>query len=130
MVQVVAAVLEQDGRVLICRRRADQKHPLKWEFPGGKVEAGEAAERAVTRELQEELDIEVTSTELIERYEFSYPGKPPIELHFFRVTGWRGVPRNLIFHELRWEERGRLREHDFLEGDLSFLERYSRADLY
>ena len=55
MTTVVAGILERDGRILICQRKADQAHPLKWEFPGGKVEAGEEPEAALQRELNEEL---------------------------------------------------------------------------
>ncbi|MGA9625820.1 MAG: NUDIX domain-containing protein, partial [Bryobacteraceae bacterium] len=57
MVQVVAGVIERQGRCLICRRKREQSHPLKWEFPGGKVEPGETPEQALTRELEEELGI-------------------------------------------------------------------------
>ena len=58
MTTVVAGVLERDGKILICRRRADQPHPLKWEFPGGKLETGESPAAALIRELREELGIE------------------------------------------------------------------------
>ena len=58
MVQVVAAIIERDGRILICRRTREQSHALKWEFPGGKVEPGETPEQAVERELEEELGID------------------------------------------------------------------------
>jgi 8-oxo-dGTP diphosphatase len=124
--QVVAAILERDGRVLVCRRRADQAHPLKWEFPGGKVEAGESPALAVARELREELGIESSTCNEVARYEFGYPGKTPIELIFLRVA-FEGEPRNLIFHEMQWARREALRSFDFLEGDLQFLESYAGA---
>ena len=57
MLQVVAAIIERDGSVLIGRRRPEQSHPLQWEFPGGKVEPGETPEQALARELGEELAI-------------------------------------------------------------------------
>ena len=72
MTVVVAGVLERDGKILICRRRADQPHPLKWEFPGGKIEAGESPEFALMRELREELGIEATAGAELMRYEFAY----------------------------------------------------------
>ena len=77
MTTVVAGVLERDGKILICRRRADQPHPLKWEFPGGKLEAGESPEAALIRELREELGIESEAGSEIMRYEFAYPGSNP-----------------------------------------------------
>jgi 8-oxo-dGTP diphosphatase len=121
MVQVVAAILERDGRILICRRTPEQAHPLKWEFPGGKVEAGESAEVAVARELEEELGIAAGRSEEIARYEYAYPGKDPILLIFLRVADFAGEPRNLIFHEIRWEPVECLGSFDFLEGDRRFL---------
>lgn len=57
MTVVVAAIIERGGLVLVCRRREDGAHPLKWEFPGGKVELGESPEDALRRELREELGI-------------------------------------------------------------------------
>lgn len=78
MVQVVAAILERDGQVLIGQRRPGQAHPLKWEFPGGKIEAGEAPDQALARELREELDLKVLASSEITRYFYTYPGKNPI----------------------------------------------------
>jgi len=124
MLQVVAAVLEREGRVLICRRRPEQTHPLKWEFPGGKVEAGETPAQALERELVEELDIRALASEEMTRYEYTYPGKDPILLIFLRVREFRGEPRNLIFHEMRWEPAASLGDIDFLEGDREFICRY------
>ena len=121
MIQVAAGILERNGRVLICRRREDQPHPGKWEFPGGKVEPGETPEIALVRELREELGIESGQPVELCRYEFTYPGKQPILLVFLQVSEWQGEIENRIFAAIRWEEMSRLAEHDFLEGDLPFL---------
>lgn len=126
MVQVVAAVIQRDGRILICRRKPEQSHPLKWEFPGGKVEDGESPAAALSRELEEELGIRGAIGMEITRYEYAYPGKRPILLIFFRVEEFAGEPRNRIFHEIRWEPLHKLGEFDFLEGDLDFIR--SQAD--
>lgn len=120
----------RDGRVLICRRRADQAHPLKWEFPGGKVEAGESPEDALRRELWEELGIESALPAEMTRYTFSYPQKNPILLIFLRVTNWQGDVENRIFESMIWETPDRLRNYDFLEGDLPFLDSKELAGLY
>jgi 8-oxo-dGTP diphosphatase len=122
MTTVVAGILEREDEILICRRRADQAHPLKWEFPGGKVEAVESPGEALLRELREELGIDAEPGSEMTRYEFAYPGKNAILLIFFRVTGWRGAVENRIFAEIVWERAERLREYDFLEGDLPFLD--------
>ncbi len=123
MLQVVAAVVEREGRILIGQRRPEQSHPLKWEFPGGKVEPGETPAQALSRELEEELGIRSAEGREIARYEYSYPGKSPILLIFWEVSGFQGEPRNRIFHDLRWEPRSRLGDYDFLEGDTEFVRR-------
>jgi 8-oxo-dGTP diphosphatase len=120
---VVAAVIERRGLVLIAQRRQGGRHPLKWEFPGGKVEKGETPEEALRRELAEELDIAAEIGPEIERYQYVYPGRTPIRLIFYRVTEFRGEPRNRVFEQLAWEPRMRLPEYDFLEGDLEFVRR-------
>ena len=112
----------QGIEVLICRRRADQPHPLKWEFPGGKLEPGESPAQALQRELREELGIDSDPAEEITRYEFAYPGKNPILLIFLRVTNWRGEIENRIFDKIAWERVERLRDNDFLEGDAPIIE--------
>jgi 8-oxo-dGTP diphosphatase len=121
MTIVVAAVIERENRVLICRRRADQAHPLKWEFPGGKVEANETPVVAIARELEEELGIRAGIGPLIADYEYAYPGRQPIRLIFFGVTKFGKQVENRVFEEIRWEKRERLPGYDFLEGDLDFV---------
>ena len=121
MVQVVAAIIERDGRILICRRTAEQSHALKWEFPGGKVEPGESPQQALERELEEELGIRHAAGEEITRYQYTYPGKSPILLFFFRIARFEGEPANRIFHEMRWEAAQHLAGFDFVEGDIEFI---------
>ncbi|MDP9053521.1 MAG: (deoxy)nucleoside triphosphate pyrophosphohydrolase [Acidobacteriota bacterium] len=121
MTQVVAGVLERDGKILICRRRADQPHALKWEFPGGKLERGESPEAALVRELREELGIESEAGRELARYAFTYPAGKSILLIFLRVTAWRGEIENRIFETVAWESPEALRRYDFLEGDAPFI---------
>lgn len=128
MVQVVAAILERDGNVLIGRRQPEQSHPLKWEFPGGKVEPGETPEQALARELEEELSISNAAGIEIMRYEHRYPGRDAILLIFFRIQSYTGEPQNLIFHEMRWEPAARLGSLDFVEGDHEFIRTFAGRD--
>jgi 8-oxo-dGTP diphosphatase len=121
---VVAAVIERDGFILIAQRDAASWHPLKWEFPGGKVEAEETPEEAVVRELKEELAIQARIDTEIMRYEYQYPNRPPILLIFYRIVDFAGEPKNLQFEQIRWESPERLREYDFLDGDREFLRKY------
>lgn len=120
---VVAAIIRRGGRILICRRSAHQAHALKWEFPGGKVEAGESPPEALVRELREELAIRARIGDEVERYEYCYPGKSPILLIFHAVDDFEGEPRNCVFHEIRWARAAELTGFDFLEGDVEFVRR-------
>ena len=121
MQSVVAAVIERQGTILICQRKAGQKHALKWEFPGGKVEPGETPIAAIRRELEEELGIRAQIGPEIVNYSYAYPGKAPIQLIFYRVTEFEGELENRVFEALCWESRARLPAYDFLEGDTDFV---------
>jgi len=121
MTTVVAAVIERDGQVLIGQRPAGKRHGLKWEFPGGKVETGESPERALRRELEEELGIQAVIDGQIADYEYTYPAREPIRLIFFVVREFTGEMENRVFEQLRWETRERLPTYDFLEGDVDFV---------
>lgn len=127
MTRVVAGILERDGRILIGRRRADQAHPLKWEFPGGKLDAGESPEEALVRELREELGIEAQAGAEMMRYEFTYPGREPIELIFIKAARWRGEIENRIFEAVLWADPETLSGFDFLEGDAPFLKTFTAS---
>ena len=124
--EVVAAVIERGGQILIGQRKPLGRHGLKWEFPGGKVEPGEEPRAALARELREELGIEAHIGEEMERYDFSYAAQAPTHLIFFRVTEFAGEPANLDFAQIVWTERERLPQFDFLEGDVDFVKRLAQ----
>ena len=125
---VVAAVIETEGRILVCQRKRGSRHALKWEFPGGKVEHGEEPRAALVRELQEELAIEATIGKEMVRYEHSYPGREPILLIFFRVNQFTGTLTNVVFETIEWATHPRLANYDFLDGDLDFVRRLARGE--
>ena len=120
---MVAAVISQEEKILICQRKPDGAHPLKWEFPGGKVEQAEEPRDALQRELWEELRIHAVIGPQVCRYTYAYPGKNPILLIFYRVAQFTGVPENCVFQQIRWSQRSALQEFDFLEGDRDFVEK-------
>lgn len=128
-VVVVAAVIEREGLILIAQRKSGERHSLKWEFPGGKVERGETTVAALERELEEELTIQAHIGPEIIRYEYAYPNRTPILLIFHRVEKFSGEPRNEIFEQIKWEQRPKLVEYDFLDGDADFVRRLSRGEL-
>ncbi len=116
-------------QALICRRRADQPLPLQWEFAGGKVEDGEEPAACLRRELREELGSEAEIGPEVCRFSYQYPGLDPVLLAFFRVTEFGGEPRNLVFAEIRWVERCRLPEFDFLAADRQLAGQIARGEL-
>jgi 8-oxo-dGTP diphosphatase len=124
---VVAAVVERDGRVLICQRRSDDSHPLKWEFPGGKVEPGESPRDALERELEEELAIQARIGAELKRLTHRYPGRHPFHLVFYRVTRFSGEPVNRAFEQMLWEDPARLPQYDFLDADADFVRELALA---
>jgi 8-oxo-dGTP diphosphatase len=117
---VVAALIERDGQVLICQRKTG-RHAHKWEFPGGKIEPGESPQQALARELREELAIEARIGEELYRTEFRYGQGPRIRLKFFRVREFAGEPVNLQFERIEWAARDALPGYNFLEGDVEFV---------
>jgi 8-oxo-dGTP diphosphatase len=125
---VVAALIENEGRYLVGQRMKNDRHGLKWEFPGGKVEVGESPVDALERELWEELGINAQIGEEVVRYQYSYGGKPPIMLIFKRVNEYSGEPRANAFEQIRWVDAADLPELDFLDGDIDFVRRLARGE--
>ncbi len=106
LTEVAAAVIEKsDGTFLLAQRPAGKPYPGYWEFPGGKIEAGEDARAALTRELREELGIEVreSSPWITRVYAYTHA---TVRLHFFRVTAWDGEPQRLEDQDIKWQRIG------------------------
>ncbi|BFN37879.1 (deoxy)nucleoside triphosphate pyrophosphohydrolase [Fidelibacter multiformis] len=121
MIHVSAGILMADGLILLCRRLPRDPHPLKWEFPGGKAEAGETPEEALIRELTEELAIHVTGVNKIVSYPYQYKHREIITLHFFQILSFAGRIQNKAFQRIEWVRPENLRHYDLLAGDLEFL---------
>ncbi len=120
---IAAAVIFRNGRVLICQRRPDQDFPLKWEFPGGKIEPGEETTAALRRELAEELGVEAEIGPELARFAYRYAGRPEILLVFFAVTEFKSEVVNRVFEQIRWVPPKMLGAYDFLEADVHILEK-------
>ena len=121
MKRVVAALIFQGDKLLVCQRTRHQTMPLKWEFPGGKIEEGEQPRDALRRELEEELGIDAKIGQEISRIVHEYPGGGSVELRFFVVNEYKGIIENKIFRDLRWARRSELSQYDFLEADLTLV---------
>jgi 8-oxo-dGTP diphosphatase len=128
IIRVAAGVVVRGGEVLICQRRPTDRHPGKWEFPGGKIEPGESAAACVVRELREELDIEVTPGRELWRTRQRYSDLE-VELVFVHVAPFPGQARNLCFAEVRWVALGELEGYDFLDADRAFITRLRQGEI-
>jgi len=121
MKQVVAALILKNGKVLVCQRTRHQSMPLKWEFPGGKIEDGEQPRDALRRELEEELGIDAHIGEEVARIRHDYKNGGAVELRFYVVNKYAGEMENRIFRDMRWAKRSELPSYDFLEADLELV---------
>jgi 8-oxo-dGTP diphosphatase len=121
MKRVVAAVIEREGKLLVCQRTRHQTMPLKWEFPGGKIEEGEQPRDALRRELEEELGIQAKIGDEIARLRHTYPNGAAVELRFYIVREYSGELENRIFRDLQWSAPKDLTSYDFLEADASLV---------
>ncbi|MDQ2834336.1 MAG: (deoxy)nucleoside triphosphate pyrophosphohydrolase [Acidobacteriota bacterium] len=134
---VVAALIVRGGtdaqnerlEVLICQRKEDQPMSLKWEFPGGKIEAGEGSEEALARELNEELGISAVIGRRVTRVRHKYRNGGAVDLQFFIVREFDGTLENKIFNDMRWVPLSELPGYDFLAADLGLIRDLSEGKL-
>jgi mutator protein MutT len=120
-INVVAGLIFRGGRLLVCQRNISADFPLKWEFPGGKVEGNESDLEALHRELKEELDIEMRDAVLAWAHEHTYRDGPTVALRFYNVRMFDGEAKNMVFEQICWLEPSTLEELDFLDGDLPLI---------
>ena len=94
---------------------------LQWEFPGGKIEAGESAEEALVRELEEELGIQARIGQRVTRIRHNYRHGGAVDLQFFAVPEFTGELQNRIFAQFRWAALKDLPDYDFLPADRGLI---------
>lgn len=130
-ISVIAGLIFRNKRVLICQRSENTAFGLKWEFPGGKIENHESETDALTRELKEELAIEIRQSEFFSGYTYSYEDGPTVFLRFHWVKSFEGEPQNIVFEQISWVEIDDLIKFDFLEGDRRLImEIIERQDIF
>ena len=103
--------------------------PLKWEFPGGKIEEGEQPRDALRRELDEELGINARIGEEVARIRHEYKSGATVELRFYVVRDFKGELDNRIFRDVRWARRSELPLYDFLEADLGLVKELAKGKI-
>ena len=127
--QVVAALIVRGDEILCCQRTEHQALALKWEFPGGKIEAGETPLEALRRELDEELGIKAEIGREVARILHTYQNGNSVNLHFFVVDRFENELQNRIFREVRWVKRSELPDLDFLDADKELVLQLAAGEL-
>jgi 8-oxo-dGTP diphosphatase len=123
MIRVAVGIIIKNGSaegersVLLCQRKETAKYPLKWEFPGGKVEDGEEVADCLARELREELGVTIGQPELFHRQEAHYADSGHYEVYYYIVGELAGTPVNRVFRRIEWVGVGDLPTYDILEGN-------------
>ena len=120
--EVVAALIWQADRFLICQRPANKARGLLWEFVGGKVEPGESKEAALIRECQEELAVTLTVGEVFMEVVHEYPDIT-VRLTLFHAVIAQGVPRKLEHNDIRWITSAEIPQYDFCPADVEILDK-------
>jgi 8-oxo-dGTP diphosphatase len=127
---VVAAVIARDGRILACQRSRKGRFGLKWEFPGGKVQAGETSEAALVRELNEELGVSAKIGGEVLRIQHKYAQmREAVQLIFFEARIETGEVQNRVFEKIEWVEAEKMKEMDFLEADRELIEKLASKQI-
>ena len=124
-VQVTAAIIQQEGKYMICQRAHDDELPLMWEFPGGKMEPGETLEQCIIRECQEELGIDIRLCGEFGRT--SYPHKQwELVFTFFQAEIVAGTLTPTVHEQIRWVSTAELKDYVFCPADVTIVERLMR----
>ena len=122
MTEVVAALIWDAGRFLICQRPANKARGLLWEFVGGKVEPGETQAQALIRECREELDIELTVGDVFMEVTHTYPDIT-VHLTLFNACIAAGTPRLVEHAAMAWITPEEIPQYDFCPADETILAR-------
>lgn len=120
MKDVTAAVIIKDEKILICKRSKYDKQGGKWEFPGGKIEAGETQEECLKREIKEELDLNIKVNDKIGKNIYVYPGGA-IKLIAFYADLLDGDLKLNVHDDYKWVAKDKLKEFDFAPADIFFV---------
>lgn len=120
--EVVAALIWENGRFMICQRPAHKARGLLWEFVGGKVEPGESQQEALTRECKEELAVQVSVGDVFMEVVHEYPDIT-VRLTLFHAAITTGIPQKLEHQDIRWILPSEIPQYDFCPADVEILER-------
>lgn len=126
--QVTAAIIQQEEKILICQRAEGGSCSYLWEFPGGKLEAGETLEECLIRECLEELGIEIRIKGLFSKKSHTY-GKKEMNFFFYDAEIVSGEPEKKVHHDIKWVEPDELENFTFCPADLEVVESLKNGDI-
>ena len=128
MVEVVAALIWDNDKFMLCQRPANKARALLWEFVGGKVEPGETKEQALVRECQEELDITLSVSDVFMDVIHEYPDIT-VHLTLFNASIREGVPKNLEHNDIKWITAKEISNFTFCPADEEILKKIKEKHL-
>ena len=129
VIKVVGGLIIQEDKLLIAQRKKNTDHPLKWEFPGGKINENESPEDALKREFKEELDIKINSFEFLIDYFYDYEiSLKKIHLFFYIINSFQGLMKKNVHQNLKWIEIKDISHYDFLDGDRELINRINNNE--
>ena len=126
MIEVVAALIWDKDKFMICQRPAHKARALLWEFAGGKVEQGETKEQALVRECQEELAVTLSVGDVFMEIVHEYPDIT-VHLTLFNATIAEGIPQKLEHNDIRWISVSEIDNYNFCPADVKILDRIKSA---
>ena len=119
----VGIIINNRNEILLCQRKQNLPYPLKWEFPGGKVNDGETTEECLRRELNEELGIEARIGRLYHHQHYIYPDSGTFDVFYYIIDSYSGDLVNKIFESYGWVTITKLLNYDILEGNKEVIEK-------
>ena len=129
MVEVVAALIWDKDKFMICQRPANKARALLWEFVGGKVEPGETKEQALIRECQEELAVTLSVGDVLMDVVHEYPDIT-VHLTLFNATIAEGIPQKLEHNDIKWIKVSEIDNYSFCPADKEILEKLTKENIY
>lgn len=122
-VDVVAAVIRENGKILIAQRPNESHLGGQWEFPGGKIETGETQHEALIREIKEELTVDIKPVKLLGEAEHTYPERH-VHLFFYDAEIVSGQIKAVEHQDIRWVKPETMLNYDLAKGDIGFIKEF------
>ena len=128
-IKVVGGIIVNKNKILVAQRSIQKEHPLKWEFPGGKIKENENPIDALKREIKEELSVDVKKYKFLLDYEYDYQDIKKIRLYFYKIDEYVGKVTNIEHNQLLWIQRNDLEKLDFLDGDRMIIDHIQNLNI-